>query len=386
MKRNIFIQFTLLIPFIGIFICCSNNNHFTVKGAIGDGKGKTLYLENVTATKVIVLDSIKLGKDGTYKFKHKRPETPDFYRLRLNHQLINFTVDSVETVTIDSDTTQFAKAYSVGGSAESEKIKTLTLLQLKTSEAYNQLQKQYLAQSMTADEYTQKATACIDEYKNEAKNYIFSNPASASAYFALFQQINGMLIFDPYDKTDSRAYGAVANIWNLRYPNATRTKHLVNLFTTALAIMRGEQAKSLEALTVKSIDFFDVSLLSIDDKAYRLSEIGKGKVVLVDFIAYEMTESPLHNQQLAKVYEKYRSQGFQIYQISLDTDEHLWKNSAANLPWICVIDPQSVYSDIAKKYNVREIPSGYILDKKGDIVKRVNDYSGLEKDILPYLK
>jgi len=386
MKQNILIQLTLIITVIGAFISCSDKTHFTVKGTVKDGNEKMLYLENVTASKVVLLDSVKLSKSGSYQFKHNRPAAPDFYRLRLNSQLINFTVDSTETVTIDSAPLKFAEGYTVKGSTESEKIKALTLLQLKTNETYNQLQDQYRAKSITADEYKEKADTCINEYKTEAKKYIFASPASASAYFALFQQINGLLIFDPYDKTDSKAYGAVANNWNQRFPNAPRTKHLVQLFTSALAVMRGEQNRITDANTIESKDYFDVSLQSVDDKVYRLSETGKDKVVLVDFISYEMKESPAHNQQLAKVYGKYRNQGFQIYQISLDTDEHFWKNAAVNLPWICVIDPQSVNSDIIKKYNVSGLPSGFILNRKGDIVKRVEDYGRLETDIVALLK
>ena len=386
MKRNFFIHLAIIITVFVFIVSCSNENKFTVKGYIKDGNGKMLYLENVTATRTILLDSVKINKNGSFKFYHKQPATPDFYRLRLNNQLINFAIDSAEILTINSDTLHFAKNYIVEGSIESEHIKTLTLLQLKTNETFNQLQNLYRSQSIAVDEYQEKATACIEEYKNEAKNFIFSNPASTSAYFALFQQINGLLLFDPYDKTDSKAYGAVANNWNVKYPDAPRTKHLVKLFTSALSIMRGEQAFNLNENTIEGKEYFDISLLSIDNKEYRLSEIGKGKVVLVDFIAYAMNESPGHNQQLANIYRKYYRQGFEIYQISLDTDLHFWKNAAFNLPWICVIEPRSVNSDIIRKYNVRELPAGFILDRKGDIVKRVENFDELEKDILLYLK
>ena len=386
MKRNFVVQLALLIPVVGIFISCSNTDQFTIKGYIKDGDEKILYLENVTVSKVILLDSVKLSKGGLYKFMHKRPATPEFYRLRLNNQLINFAIDSTEVLTINSDTLQFAKDYTVEGSSESEHIKTLTLLQLRINESFNQLQNQYRSQSITVDEYQKKANACIEEYKNEAKNFIYDNPASTSAYFALFQQINGLLLYDPYDRTDSKAYGAVANNWNHRYPDAPRTKHLVNLFTSALAVMHGEKIRNLDANTIEGKDYFDVALLSIDNEVYRLSEIGKNKVVLVDFIAYAMDDSPLHNQLLAQIFKKYYAQGFQIYQISLDTDEHFWKNAADNLPWICVRDPQSIYSDIVKKYNVREIPMGFIMNREGDIVKRIENYTELEKDIISYLK
>ena len=386
MKQNFVIQLALLISVVGIFISCSNKNQFTIKGCIKDGNEKMLYLENVTTSRVILLDSVKLNKTGLYKFNHKRPEVPDFYRLRLNNQWINFAIDSTEILTILSDTLRFARDYTIEGSLESEFIKKLTLLQLKTNDIFNRLQNQYHSQILTVDEYQEKANACIEEYKNEAINYIYTNPASTSAYFALFQQINGLLFFDPYDKTDSKAFGAVANNWNLHYPDAPRTKHLVNLFTSSLAIIRGEQNINLDANTINSKDYFDVSLLSYDNQTLQLSEVGKDKVVLLDFTVYGMKESPSHNRQLAKIFEKYYTQGFRIYQVSLDSDEHFWKNAAVNLPWTCVWDPQSIYSDIAKRYSVREVPTGFILNRKGEIVKKMENYDELEKDILSYLK
>ena len=44
------------------------------------------------------LDSIKLKGDGSFSFKQLRPESPEFYRLRVEDKVINFSVDSTETV------------------------------------------------------------------------------------------------------------------------------------------------------------------------------------------------------------------------------------------------------------------------------------------------
>jgi len=387
MKR-IIIHILLAISVTGLLISCSWKNQFTVKGTINDGHKKVLYFENVSATNVIILDSVKINKSGSYKFKHNSPEAPDFYRLRLNHQFINFSVDSTEIITINSDTLNFAKSYTVEGSYESENIKLLTFLQLKTSEIFNQLQKQYRSQTITSDEYSEQVKICVNNYKEEAINYILTNPASASAYFALFQQINSLLIFDPYDRADSKFYGSVANNWNQKFPDAPRTKHLVNLFTNSLMVLRGEKTQNIDidANAIDSKEYFDISLLSYNNIEYRLSDIGKNKVVLLEFISYDMKEILLHNQEIARIYGKYNSKGFEIYQVSLDIDEHIWKNRAINLPWFCVIDPKSVNSDILRRYNIREIPTGFLLDKQGDIVKRVEDYTKLEEDILLLLK
>jgi hypothetical protein len=368
-----------------IFASCTKNNKFTIEGNIKDGFGKTLYLENITASSVVVADSADLGNDGFFRFKRARPQAPDFYRLRLKNQFINLSVDSTETIKVQSDTSNFARDYIVEGSFECTKIKDLTFLQLATNEAYNKLQRQYDSKEISMDEYITKAKDIIDDYKKEATNYITSNPASASAYFALFQQVNGLLIFDPYDKQDAKMYGAVANNWNVNYPDALRTKHLVNLFKNSLLVLRQEQ-NAVTSNEVDSKQFFDIALLSVRDNEIRLSEVGAGKVTLLDFTAYESQNSPQHNMDLLKIYRKYEPQGFTIYQVSLDRDKHFWKNAAVNLPWICVNDPQSIYSEIAKKYNVSNLPTGFLFGKNGEIVSRIDNYSDVEKLVVSQLK
>jgi hypothetical protein len=386
MKKKYSIKIAFLISFIWTVASCTTKTDFIVEGIVKDGAGKMLYLENITTSSIVGVDSIKLKNDGSFKFKHKKPETPDFYRLRLNNRFINLTVDSTETITIQSDTLGFALNYTIEGSSESEKIKNLTFLQLHASEAYNKLQKQYNAKTISADEYYIQMNAVINEYKKTALEAIYAFPASASAYFALFQQINGLLLFDPYDKTDSRAYGAVANNWNQNYPEAPRTKHLIAIYADGLKTIRGEKAIDYQASEVDSKEYFDISLLSVHDNEIRLSDVGQGKVVLLDFTAYELKNSPDHNIQLNRIYEKYRSQGFIIYQVSLDTDAHFWKNAANNLPWFCVIDPQSIYSEIVKKYNVSNLPAAFILSRTGEIVQRIDNYEGLENEIGKFLK
>jgi peroxiredoxin len=153
-----------------------------------------------------------------------------------------------------------------------------------------------------------------------------------------------------------------------------------------LAFIRGENYVGVEPQEIDGKTFFDISLPSTNDKQIRLSEAGKDLVVLVDFTIYEMKESLPHNLQLSGIYNKYHAQGFQIYQVSLDRDVHFWKNAAANLPWICVIDKESVYSTIMKNYNVTQIPTAYIFNRKGDITKRIDNYDELEKEIAGLMK
>ena len=365
--------------------CGGKKQHFTIDGEIAGGAGKMLYLENVGIAKIVAVDSIRLKSDH-FKIRHKRPAAPDFYRLRLGRQVINLAIDSTETIHIKADTVRFAKDYSLEGDVvQSQKIKELTLLQTDAALQYRDLQKQYESGVLSMDQYVENAYRIINDYKTEASNYIHSDYLSLSAYFALFQQINSLYFFDIYDKNDNKLYGAVANAWNTFYPESPRAIQMKNIFTGSRAVIRGEQ-ESFGMQEADSKTVFDVALPSLDGKPVRLSEIGDGKLTLVDFTAYAANGSPTHNLQLAELYDYYRSQGLEIYQISLDSDNHLWKNAAVNLPWICVRDPESVYSTIAQKYNVVNIPTTFIRDQKGEIVARIEDYSTLNTTVSKYLK
>jgi hypothetical protein len=305
--------------------------------------------------------------------------------LRLGNQIINLAIDSTESIRVIADEAHFAENYTLEGDIrESQKIKQLTLLQLEISKKYHAVQKQLETEEISIDQYMEGINAIVDNYKATAKEYIVADFLAPSAYFALFQQINSMMIFDIYDKEDNKLFGAVANVWNQAYPESPRAIQLKRLFTNSKVTMRGEQA--IEVVEGNSKALYDISLPSLDGKEILLSHVGEGKVTLIDFTTYAMAQAPAHNLLLAELYEKYKSKGFEIYQVSLDRDSHLWKNAGVNLPWICVRDPQSVYSPIARKYNVIDIPVSFIRNKEGEIVNRIDDYSTLDKMIAQYLK
>lgn len=384
MKKTIISPLFFVFVMGSILFSCNKKQEFTVTGEIKSAENKVLYLEQVGVSKISVLDSLTLSSEK-YKFKHARPATPDFFRLRLGNQIVNFVIDSTETIVINADYQNFATQYSLDkNDIENQKIKDLTLLQLDASRNYNSLINKYESGEISSEQYAERAYETINNYKNKAKEYIHINYLSPVAYFALFQQINNMLIFDPNNKEDSRLLGAVANSWNFTYPESPRAIQLKNIFANSRA-----NTKVKDPVVINSIDgktLFDISLPSIHNKEVRMSEACEGKVTLIDFTAYSAEGSPAHNLLLAEIYEKDKSKGLEIYQVSLDEDSHIWKNAAVNLPWICVRDPESLYSKNAQTYNVSSLPATFIMNKNGEVVYRVEDYSLLKKELSKYLK
>ena len=376
---------TRLLTVLGLCMfflsACNNSSDFTVKGVVAGADGQLMYLENVGISNVVTLDSIKLAPGGKFKFTEKRPEYPDFYRLRLNNQLINFAVDSTETISFVADAGTFATSYSVEGSENSKAIKAITLAQLDANQAISRLRKEYEDKMISDTTYRMKVLAAADAYKEVAQKYIYSAPMSTAAYFALFQQIDGLLFFDLYDRKDVKAYGAVATSYNHTYPESPRSKHLYNLTLQSMKVLRAQRPVDSSNVETKEISFLDIELPDVRGEVVKLSTVAPGKVVLINFTAYQTEWSPALNMALGELYTKYHDQGLEIYQVSLDSDFHFWRNGASNLPWVTVHDPQSVYSQVAGLYNVKQLPALFILDRKGNLVKRVEDVKKLEADV-----
>ena len=370
---------------IGLFAACDHQSDFTVKGVVSDADGQVMYLENVGVSSVTLMDSVKLNAAGKFQFKKPRPAYPDFYRLRLNNQLINFAIDSTETLSFVADAETFATSYTVEGSENGKAIKNITLAQLDANQLIQRLRKAYEAGEVSDTLYAEEVKKAAQAYKEVALQYVYSAPMSPAAYFALFQQIDGLLFFDPYDATDSKAYGAVATSFNHIYPESPRSKHLYNLALQSIKVIRSKREQpaptNLAAMADREVGFMEIELPNLRGENVKLSEVAEGKPTLINFTAYALELSPELNMTLAELYAVYHSKGLEIYQVSLDDDLHFWKNAASNLPWTCVRDPQSVYSSVAALYYVRQLPALFLLDKKGNLVKRIEDLKTLEADI-----
>jgi peroxiredoxin len=360
---------------------CKNSSDFTVNGVVTGAMDQILYLDYSGLAGTITLDSVKLKQDGKFTFRSKRPEYPDFYRLRLKNQPIHFSIDSTETVTITADANTFATSYVVEGSENSKAIKEITLAQQDANHEIHKLRESFGMKFIPDTTYQNSVMKAVKSYKEIAKKYIFGAPMSSAAYFALFQQIDGLWFFDLYDKNDSKAFAAVATSYITYYPENERSKQLKNLALQSLKVVRGERNPAYDIHEVKEVDFIDIELPDINGNMIKLSEVAKSKTVLVNFTAYQEKWSPQFNMILNGLYEKYQNSGFQIYQISLDNDENFWKNTVYHIPWVCVRDPQSIYSSIAALYNVRQLPTLFLLNKKGVMFKRIDSMESFESDI-----
>ena len=361
---------------------CSNNK-FNVEGQIANAGDSVLYFEKVGLEGIQVLDSVKLGGDGNFAFSGDPTEAPEFYRLRIADQIINVSIDSTETVQIKAEYPGMAANYTVSGSDNCEKIRELTMKQMDLQAKAIAIQQNTALGVKVIGDSIQNL---INIYKDDVmKNYIYKEPNKAYAYFALFQTLGQWLIFNPRtEKEDIRAFAAVATSWDTYYPHAERGQNLHNIAIEGMKNQRIVAAQNqdleVDASKVSEAGVLDIALTDNKGQMRHLTDL-KGQVVLLDFHIFAMDESPARILMLRELYNKYHAQGFEVYQVSLDPDEHFWKQQTAALPWVSVRDADGVNSQRLMLYNVQSIPDFFLIDRGNNIVTRAANIKDLEAEI-----
>lgn len=380
MKKYVFL---LVVMLSAIITSCQHEKKFEINGHFTSATDDVLYLEHRALGGIEIIDSVKLNDKGKFKFKKSAPENPEFYQFRINNQIVVFAVDSTEKLDVTGDMKNLHKSFVVENSIVNQQIREVDNSTTDVRTKIKELENSHTAKRIDDLSYLNSLDSVLNDYKSSMTKLVLGNPGGAVAYYVIFQKINDYLIFDPHDKKDYSMFGAVATSWDKYYHDTPRSKHLYDFTMKALRERKNqEQQVALieNAPIVTNSSLPDIELREVNGRKSPLSE-QKGKVVILDFTVYNSEFSPRHNVELNKMYSRLNSSGLEIYQISFDSDEHFWKNAASNLPWITVRDPQSVYSNLLTIYNVRDIPTAFILDRNGDVVARVEDYNTLISEI-----
>lgn len=362
--------------------CKDKGEQFKINGRIAEADGKTLYFEAVTLNGIEALDSTRLDEDGQFCFQGTRPFNPEFYRLRIDRQIVNLSVDSTETIHVEAELPDMGTDYEVEGSGNCQTLKEINNKLIALQQSIKDITND---KALTLGEQERLVHEKINLYKNEMKmHYIMENPASAPAYFALFQTVNGSLIFNPISNPDDIKFvGAVATAWDANYPGTSRTENLHNIAIQGMKNTKRPTPVSLEDIDpgkISAAGIIDIELPDIHGKNRNLSDI-RNKVVLLDFTAYSLPSSQERIMQMRGLYDKYSSLGFDIYQVSIDPDEHYWKTACEHLPWTCVYESRGEASGYLGSYLVRRLPTYFLINRHGDLVARDEQIDDLEKTI-----
>lgn len=359
---------------------------FHISGNITEAKDSMLYLEHISLNGPVAIDSIKLGEDGAFDFAEDGVEAPEFYRLRIASQSINLSIDSTETINVKAAYPNMVMRYEVKGSENCDKIKELSMMQIDLQIHINQIAAN---PNINVDSANVAINNVLRAYKNQVKTqYIFKEPMKAYAYYALFQTVQignvNRLVFNPRNnKEDVQVFAAVATSWDTYHPGSERGENLHNIAIEGMKdvrIIERRNAQMIDADKVRESNLIDIALQDGKGQTRRLTDL-KGKVVLLDFHLFASEKSTERIMALRDLYNKYHAQGFEIYQVSVDPDEHFWKVSTAALPWISVREENGVQGNSLTLYNVQRIPTYFLINRNNELQKRDEQIQDLDAEI-----
>lgn len=346
--------------------CKSNKNKFVVSGIIKNADGQALYLEELGTGNVLSIDSVVLSKDGDYKFAYETTEYPMFYRLRIKSNYIPFVAYGESKIKINSDNNNLFKNYIVLESdiKDNKLIKEISYNKYKTDSKIDSVLFLYTNNFINVDVARSSVDSISKDFKEYLLNhFIYANPKSASAYYALFLQKDGAAYFSADDPNDEKAFAAIATAYDTYYKDAPYTPFLKDMALKAIAQSRIRNEINKNTVNVDFIDFPSIEGSDQRGNKICIDSISKTNEILLCFTQYASDYSTRLVSVLKQINEK--NKAIKIIDISLDRDYYFWKNASVGLPWSSIND---IDGTISKKYNIHELPTVFLI-KDGKVTR-----------------
>ncbi len=361
---------------VAAILCGCRSSKVRISGKFLGLNSETVYLEQMsTVSGQTVVDSVALAPDGSYRFVVSGvPATPSMYNIVYNNERIPLLISGGQNVTVGSLGSVLAN-YTVSGSGESELLRRFNKDYIAGMQRLNAIIADYAQAGEEAKR--ELARSYNDQYRAVKRNqisFIVENKSSIASIYALYQRLPGeQYLVNP--DSDMIYFRTVADAVSETYPDSP---YLVSLRND---VARMEARASL-LMSVQERSYPELEAPDMYGNSVKLSSLD-GNVILVDFWSAEVGNSNALNADLKDIYRKYEDKGFRVYQVSVDTSKAAWIKAVQEqrLPWISVCDFRGETSPMLGTYNVKKLPSNFLIDRNGTIVGKDLYSTSLEKKL-----
>lgn len=372
--KNFWLKIAIVTIAVVSVIGCRSND-VDISGRFVGLNSNMVYLEQISATGQNIIDSVALDNGGGYRFKIENvAATPSLYNVIYSSERIPLLVSRGEKISLNAMGSALLN-YTVSGSEESELLRKFNKEFIEGQLELNKtVQNYYSADGETRKQLAVRYKLIYNDIKRKQISFIVENKGRLASVYALYQRLSGEQYLSSAD-SDLIYYRTVADAVSERYPTSPF------LLTLSNDIARMEARISLMS-SIEVRNSPDLKGPDMYGNEVALSSL-YGNVVLVDFWSAEVGNSNALNAELKEIYEQYESKGFRVYQVSADTSKAVWVSAVQEqrLPWVSVCDFKGEYSPLLHAYNIRKLPSNFLIDREGKIIGKDLYSNGLAKQL-----
>jgi thiol-disulfide isomerase/thioredoxin len=362
---------------------CIKESGVKLSGKVeGSGNG-LIYLDQQGVTSIIPADSAKIKKNGSFSL-YVSTDYPRFYNLHLDNQvIIPLLLGPGEKPVIQCNAENFSKDYSIEGSEGSSQIKMLNdrlAITIHKLDSIRSIIKNNPELSVEAlQELNNEFLQTVEAQRRFSIKFVLDNPNSLASLYALYQKIDEET-FVFYKNRDIQIMKITGQALDTTYPQSAHVQSLVN--NAASLEQRLHHAALIKMAEESEYTIPEISLPDRFGDTISLSDL-KGKVILLSFWASWDEPSSELNYYLKELYDKYNKRGFEIFQVSFDSDRNTWSRAIIldRIPWINVSELSYPESVTAGVYNVTELPTLYLINREHEIVIKNPPADELERKI-----
>lgn len=364
--------FLLILMIAALAAGCRSKETVIVNGTIQNPKGDYLKMWRVDINKPQPLDSVKVRNNGRFRFTIPVSQ-PDFFQVGWSpNEFITLVLHPGDRVSLGFSGDLLHRDYTVSGSDDSEKVR---LLESKLYETRRKLDTLRIAHDavfddpagqVAADSIETRIVDVVTDQRNFSIDFILNNLNSLTSIMAIYQKFNEET-YVLYETRDLQLMKLLTDTLTVKYPASQQVKAMAEDFKREFNNMKMRQfSRVVEGMEPTELN---PSLTDINGRKIALSSL-RGKYVLVSFWSAASAECLSNNLELKELYKNYNRRGFEIYQISIDTDEERWRRAVRfdELPWISVREDDPSNLKYAYIYNVQSLPANYLYDRQGEII------------------
>lgn len=299
-----------------------------ITGNVTNSPSTTVLLQKIGSD---ISDSSKVDDKGNFTFTSKI-NASDYYRLVFdNNRYVLLVLGVGDKLEISVDYNKL-NSPNIKGSASSQLL----------YETFNTLD----SYDIKLDQYKKK----IEEEKKKYIVELIKNNPSSLVNIMFLEQIN-------VEENLPIVKNAVEQMMK-QHPDNKWVKEVNNKINGLASLGPGTEAP-------------EINLPNPDGKNIALSSL-RGKVVLIDFWASWCGPCRAESPNMVKLYNKFKSKGFEIYSVSLDKDKAPWLKAIKDdkLDWTHVSELKFWESQVVSLYKFDGIPFTVLIDKNGKIIAK----------------